>query len=90
VNDILKRHPLTGEVFIQPGKFYLQYLGRTVGEYAEFSSRSTTVGELGHRLACFKRRSITLRSVLRSPELTKVKAAAFFSNESRSGLASLA
>jgi hypothetical protein len=65
VNDILKRHPLSGEVFIQPGKFYLQYLGRTVGEYAEFSSRSTTVGgiessacllqeEVNHLKVCLK------------------------------------
>lgn len=43
VNDVLQRHPLTGEVFIQhgplgveePGKFYLQYPDETVGEYAE-------------------------------------------------------
>jgi hypothetical protein len=42
VNDVLRRHPLTGEVFIQhgplsleePGKFYLQYKDETVGEYA--------------------------------------------------------
>jgi hypothetical protein len=42
-NDVLKRHPLTGEVFIthgplgvsEPGKFYLQHPGQTVGEYAE-------------------------------------------------------
>jgi hypothetical protein len=43
VNDVLQRHPLAGEVFIQhgplavsePGKFYLQYPAQTVGEYAE-------------------------------------------------------
>jgi hypothetical protein len=42
VNDVLRRHPLTGEVFIQhgplsleePGKFYLQYKDETVGAYA--------------------------------------------------------
>jgi hypothetical protein len=42
VNDVLRRHPLTGEVFIQhgplsleePGNFYLQYKDETVGEYA--------------------------------------------------------
>jgi hypothetical protein len=42
VNDVLRRHPLAGEVFIQhgplsleePGKFYLQYKDETVGEYA--------------------------------------------------------
>jgi len=42
VNDVLRRHPLTGEVFIQhgplsvaePGKFYLRYPDETVGEYA--------------------------------------------------------
>jgi hypothetical protein len=43
VNDVLRRHPLTGEVFIQhgplgvaePGKFYLQYPDQTIGEYAQ-------------------------------------------------------
>jgi hypothetical protein len=43
VNDVLQRHPLTGEVFIQhgplgvaaPGKLYLQYPEQTVGQYAE-------------------------------------------------------
>jgi len=42
VNDVLRRYPLTGQVFIQhgplsleePGKFYLQYKDETVGEYA--------------------------------------------------------
>ena len=42
VNDALRRHPLTGEVFIQhgplsvaeSGKFYLRYPDETVGEYA--------------------------------------------------------
>jgi len=42
VNDVLRRHPLTGEVFIQhgplsvaeSGNFYLRYPGETVGEYA--------------------------------------------------------
>ena len=42
VNDVLRRYPLTGEVFIQhgplgmseQGKFYLQYPNETVGEYA--------------------------------------------------------
>jgi len=42
VNDVLRRHPLTGEVFIQhgplsvaePGKFYLRCPDETVGEYA--------------------------------------------------------
>src|SRR5262245_50074236 len=43
VNDVLKRHSLTGEVFIQqgplgmsePGKLYVRYLDETVGQYAE-------------------------------------------------------
>jgi hypothetical protein len=43
VNEVLRRHPLTGEVFIQHGslgvtergKFYLQYQDQTVGEYAQ-------------------------------------------------------
>jgi hypothetical protein len=43
VNDVLQRHPRTGEAFIQhgplgvaaPGKFYLQYSDQTIGEYAE-------------------------------------------------------
>jgi|SRR5262245_1293112 len=43
VNDVLRRRPLTGEVFIQrgplgvsePGKFYVRYPDETVGEYAE-------------------------------------------------------
>ena len=42
VNAVLRRHPLTGEVFIQhgplsvaeSGKFYLRYPNETVGEYA--------------------------------------------------------
>jgi len=42
VNDVLRHHPLTGEVFIQRGplsleergNFYLQYKDETVGEYA--------------------------------------------------------
>ena len=42
VNDVLRRHPLTGEVFIQhgrlsvaeSGKFYLRYPDETIGEYA--------------------------------------------------------
>ena len=42
VNDVLRRHPLTGEVFIQhgplsvaeSGKFYLRYPNETVAEYA--------------------------------------------------------
>ena len=42
VNDVLRRHPLTGEVLIQHGrlyvaelgKLYLQYPDQTVGEYA--------------------------------------------------------
>src|SRR5262249_57457654 len=41
-----------------------------------------------HRLASFKSRSIITRSALRSPELTKVNDAAFFSRESCSGVAS--
>src|SRR5262245_65104449 len=40
-----------------------------------------------HRLASFKTRSIITRSALRSPELTKVNDAAFFSRESCSGVA---
>jgi hypothetical protein len=43
VNDVLQRHPRTGEALIQhgplgvatPGKFYLQYPDQTIGEYAE-------------------------------------------------------
>ena len=42
VNDVLRRYPLAGEVFIQhgplsveqPGNFYLQYPDQTVGDYA--------------------------------------------------------
>ena len=42
VNDVLRRHPRTGEVFIQHGplsvaqwgNFYLQYPDQTVGEFA--------------------------------------------------------
>src|SRR5215510_14089233 len=42
VNDVLRRHPHAGEVFIQHGplsvaergNFYLQYPGQTVGEFA--------------------------------------------------------
>jgi hypothetical protein len=42
VNDVLRRHPRTGEVFIQRGplsvaelgKLYLQYPDQTVGEFA--------------------------------------------------------
>ena len=42
VNDALRRHPRTGEVFIQhgplsiaePGNFYLHYPDQTVGEFA--------------------------------------------------------
>jgi len=42
VNDVLRRYPLTGQVFIQhgplsleePGNFYLQYKNETVGDYA--------------------------------------------------------
>ena len=42
VNDVLRRHPRTGEVFIQhgplsvaePGQFYLRSPDETVGEYA--------------------------------------------------------
>jgi hypothetical protein len=43
VNEVLRCHPLTGEVLIQhgplgvtePGKFYVQYQDQTVGEYAQ-------------------------------------------------------
>jgi hypothetical protein len=43
VNDALRRHPRTGEVFIQhgplsiaePGNFYLRYPDQTVGEFAD-------------------------------------------------------
>lgn len=43
VNDVLRQHPRTGEVFIQHGRlsvaergnFYLQYPHETVGEFAQ-------------------------------------------------------
>lgn len=43
VNEVLRRYPSTGDVFLQhgplfeaePGKLYLQYPEQTVGEYAE-------------------------------------------------------
>jgi hypothetical protein len=43
MNDVLRRYPSTGEVFIQrgplsvaeSGKFYLQYPDQTVGEFAQ-------------------------------------------------------